>query len=417
VTTPLETPLFFNPFDPDFRINPYPVYKRFLEEDPWHVSPLGMTVLSRYDDVVGLLRHANASSDGSALADESMRQQARESLAAQGVEVDPAMENMQPFLFMDPPDHTRLRGLVQKAFTPRAIEGLRPRVAEIVDELLDRALEAGRMEAVEDFAYQVPVQIISEMLGVPHEDHETFKGWSRILAKSLDPEFVAPPPEVMATRARASLAFVEYFRGLIAERRKSPGDDILTALVAAEEAGDKLTEPELLSTLIILLVAGHETTVNLIANSILAVGRDHALQADWRGDPAVDKSAIEEVLRLDPPVQFTGRGARADIELPSGTLKEGEFAITLLGAANRDPSHFTDPDRFDVRRADNRHLAFGFGIHHCIGAPLARIEGQVALAKLLRRTREITLDLEQPAYKDNIILRGLDTLPVTLTPA
>jgi len=414
----MTTPVFFNPFDPDFRVDPYPVYKRFLEEDPWHVSPLGMTVISRYDDVVGLLRHPNASSDGSAMADENVRQQAREALAAQGVEVDPAMEQMQPFLFMDPPDHTRLRGLVQKAFTPRVIEGLRPRVNEIVDELLDRALEAGRMEAIEDFAYQVPVQIISEMLGVPHEDHETFKGWSRVLAKSLDPELVMPPPEVMAERARASLAFVEYFRGLIGERRTSPGDDLLTALVAAEEAGDKLTEPELLSTLILLLVAGHETTVNLIGNSILAVGRDHALQSEWRGDPAVDKSAIEEVLRLDPPVQFTGRGAKEDVELPSGTLKQGEFAVALLGAANRDPSHFGDPDTFDLRRADNRHLAFGFGIHHCLGAPLARIEGQVAMAKLLRRTKNIGLDFDgAPSYKDNIILRGLDTLPITLTPA
>ena len=405
-------PLFFNPFDPDFRVDPYPTYRRFLEEDPWHESPLGMTVLSRYDDIVGLLRHPHASS---ALNDDDDAESQPVRIGAMQGEGE--LERMRPFLFMDPPDHTRLRGLVQKAFTPRVIERLRPRIAEIVDELLDVALQAGHLEAIEDFAYPLPVQVISEMLGVPTEDHETFKGWSRVLAKSLDPEIVMPPPEVIAERQSAGMAFAEYFRGLIAERRAQPRDDLLSALVAAEEAGDTLSEGELLATLTLLLVAGHETTVNLIGNGLLNLGRHPEAQAQWRGDPSLDRTAVEELLRFDPPVQFTARSAVEDIELPSGTVRKGQGAICLIGAANRDPSHFTDPDTLDLARADNRHIAFSFGIHFCLGAPLARVEGQIALASILRRTRDITLDLDRPTYKDNIVLRGLAALPLTLTPA
>ena len=271
------------------------------------------------------------------------------------------------------------------------------------------------MEVIEDLAYPLPVQIISELLGVPHEDHETFKGWSKELARALDPDFAAPL-DVVERREQAGKAFTAYFRDLIAERRSQPRDDLLSALIAAEDEGHKLSEPELLSTLILLLVAGHETTVNLIGNGVLALCRNPGQFARLREDPALARTAVEEVLRYDPPVQFTARVALEDIDVDGTTMAKGNQAILLLAAGNRDPEQFPDPDHFDVGRQENRHLAFGLGAHFCLGAPLARVEGQVALEALARRVTELELAVEAPEYKENIVLRGLAALPVTFTP-
>lgn len=404
-------PLAFNPFDPGFRVNPYPTYRRLLAEDPVHRTPFGMLVLSRYRDCAAILRDPRTSSDAS-----NSNMYKAFMAGRDPEEVFGALAGMRPFLFMDPPDHTRLRGLVQKAFTPKTVENLRPRIQELVDELMAPVMERGSMEVIEDLAYPLPVRVITEMLGVPLEDHDTFKGWSRELAGALDPDF-ATPEDVAQRRERAASAFVDYFQALIAERRRDPQDDLLTALITAEDEGHKLSEKELLSTLILLLVAGHETTVNLIANGVLTLCRQPDQLERLRRDPSLARTAVEEVLRFDPPVQFTARVALEDIDIDGTTLGQGDQAIVLVAAANRDPEQFDDPDTFDVGRPDNRHLSFGLGAHFCLGAPLARVEGQVALEAVATRLADLALAVDQPEYKTNIVLRGLASLPVTFRPS
>ena len=410
--TSTAEPLVFNPFDPEFRVDPYKSYRRFLAEDPVHQSMFGGWVVTRYADCVGLLRDTRMSSD---MRNSNMFQAFLASQNEEALELFAPASQIRPFLFLDPPDHTRLRGLVSKAFTPKVIEELRSRIQEVVDGLLDAALEKGSIEVIGDLAYPLPVQIISEMLGVPPEDHETFKGWSRELARSLDPDF-GTPLEELQQRRDAALAFADYFRSLIAERRDAPRDDLLSALVAVEERGDTLTEEELLATLTLLLVAGHETTVNLIGNGTLALLRNPDQRRRLRDDPSLAKNAVEEVLRYDPPVQMTVRNALEPVEVGGVTVEKGQETVILLGAANRDPAQFSDPERFDVARPDaNRHLAFSSGHHFCLGAPLARLEGQIALNTLVQRTGERQLDLQHdpPDYKENIVLRGLAALPIS----
>jgi cytochrome P450 len=400
-------PLAFNPFDPGFRVNPYPVYRRLQQEDPVHVTPFGMLALSRYRDCAALLRDPRSSSDA---RNSNFYQQMMQGRDPE--EVFGELAGMRPFLFMDAPDHTRLRSLVQKAFTPKTVENLRPRIQELVDQLLASAVERGSMEVIEDLAYPLPVQVISELMGVPSEDHETFKGWSKELARALDPDFTAPL-EVVERRQQVAQAFTAYFRDLIAVRRRQPRDDLLSALIAAEDEGNKLSEPELLATLILLLVAGHETTVNLIGNGVLALCRHPDQLARLRNEPGSARTAVEEVLRYDPPVQFTARVALEDIDIDGTTLAKGDQAILLLAAANRDPEQFDEPDTFDVARQENRHLAFGLGVHFCLGAPLARVEGQVALEAMATRLDQLAVAVAAPDYKENIVLRGLASLPVT----
>ena len=318
-------------------------------------------------------------------------------------------------MFLDPPDHTRLRGLVSKAFTPRMVDTLRPRVREIADELIDRALERGEMDAVADFAYPLPVRIICEMLGVPAVDQPLFAGWSGVLARSLDPDSALSEAHRIA-QFEAGAAFAEYFFALLAERRRDPGEELLSQLVLAEEAGDQLSEEELLSTAILLLVAGHETTVNLLSGGLLALLEQPDQLALLRGDPALANPATDELLRFVSPVQRTGRWLLADMEVGGQLIARGSFVTALIASANRDPAAFEAPDRLDLSRTDNRHLGFGFGLHHCLGAPLARLEVGVALPALLGRTRSI--ERAGPAlYRENVVLRGLATLPVSLAVA
>jgi cytochrome P450 len=328
-------------------------------------------------------------------------------------EMEGVSESDRPFLFFDPPDHTRLRRLVNLAFSAKAVESLRPRVQEIVDELLDRVADKGQMDAIADLAYPLPVAVICEMLGVPNEDQPQFSGWSEVLAQSLDPDIMMPPPEVIEKRAWAIRESRAYFRQLVEKRRQSPGNDILSGLIAAEDEGDKLTESELLSTCSLLLIAGHETTVNLIGNGIFRLLQHPDQLAKFRADWDLAPRVVEEVLRYDPPVQFDGRICLEETEVGGHTVQVNQFVMLLLGAANRDPSVFEDPDTFDITRDATGHMAFGYGIHFCLGAPLARIEGQIALRTLFQRFPNLHRTTEgTPTYRPQITLRGIQELPL-----
>jgi cytochrome P450 len=405
--------LVWDPFDPAWARDPYPVYAALRHSNPVHRSPFGFWVFTRHADCLAMLRDKRASSDGRNI-DATDFPAIRDREFIDGSGTGEMLAEMAPFIFRDPPDHTRLRGLVQKAFTPRVVEGLRPRVEQICDDLLDDALERGTCDLVSDFAYPLPVQVIVEMLGVPAADHEQFRVWSNALARGLDPDFLLPP-EAVQQRLAGILSFVQYFASLIEERRAHPGDDLLTRLIQAEEQGDVLTQGELLSTCILLLVAGHETSVNLIAGGALALMEHPQQLARFRDDPAVVRSGVEEMLRYVGPVQLTGRVALEPIDVGGVTVGTGEFAMLLIGSANHDPDAFVDPEVFDVARTDNNHLGLGFGIHHCLGAALARLEAQVALAALTRRARVLEPVGDEFSYKENIVLRGLAALPVTLS--
>jgi cytochrome P450 len=297
------------------------------------------------------------------------------------------------------------------------VEGLRPRIDAMVDELLDAACDRREIDLVRDFAYPLPIQVICEMLGIPSADRDRFSELSAVLARGLDPEFLQPEG---ATEDQfvTVLAFAEYFFPLLEERRAHPGEDLLSQLALAEEAGDALTEAQMLSTAILLLVAGHETTVNLISGGVLELIRHPEQLERWRRDATLTPNAVEELLRFVSPVQLTGRVLVEDVTLSSGpTIPKGHYVLTLLASANRDPGVFSDPDTFDLTRTENRHLGFGFGLHHCLGAPLARLETTIALPKLLARTRSLELEAATPRYRDNVVLRGLSELPITLSPA
>jgi len=392
--------LVFNPMDPEFVADPYPMYARLRSEDPVHHSAAGFWVLTRYDDVVAALRDPRLAKEALAAF-----------VAARFGQPVPAMGLS--MLDRDPPDHTRLRGLVSKAFTPRVVEGLRPRVQQIVDGLLDAVEAKGSMDLVEEFAYPIPVNVICEMLGVPIEDHERFKGWSLDIARGLDSILLPTDSDVPRRSMASRSALADYFRELIARRRAAPRGDMLSDLIAAEEAGDKLSEHELLATCILLLIAGHETTVNLIGNGTLALLRHPDQLRRLREDPALIGGAIEELLRFDGPVQRTARIPSEDVTIAGHKIAAGEMVMPFIGAADRDPAQFPEPDRLNITRAENRHVAFGLGIHFCLGAPLARIEGQIAIATLLRRLPRLALATDRPAFRPSLTLRGLEALPVS----
>jgi cytochrome P450 len=392
--------IHFNPMAPEFLADPYPTYHRLRTEDPVHWSPLGFWVLTRYDDVVAVLR------------DQRFAKEPMIAAVAARFGISPGTIGLS-MLDRDPPDHTRLRGLVSKAFTPRVVERLRPHIQEIVDGLLARVEGQGGMDLIEEFAYPIPVMVICELLGVPVEDHERFKTWSLDLARGLDSIMLPVDSEVAIRSGIARQGLTEYFRNLIAKRRAVPRNDLLSALIAAEEAGDKLTENELLASSILLLVAGHETTVNLIGNGTLALLRHPDQLRRLRENPGLIGSAIEELLRYDGPVQRTARMPSTEVTIGGRTIKSDEMVMPFIGAADRDPAQFPDPDRLDIARADNRHVAFGMGIHFCLGAPLARVEGQIAINTLVQRLPKLALATEQPEHRQSLTLRGLKALSVS----
>ena len=405
-------------FDPGFMEDPWPRYAALRESSPVDLDPRGFWVLTRHADCLELLRSKASSSDGTNIAPDAQpdglgRQRGRGQVTD---EMAQAMDDNRPFLFRDPPEHTKMRGLVSKAFTPRMVEGLRPRIEVLVDELLDAAFERGDIDIVRDFAYPLPIQVICEMLGIPEDDRDRFSGWSAVLARGLDPEFLQPEG-ALEERMSVVGAFSEYFFGLMEERRRAPGDDLLSQLALAEEAGEVLTEGQMLSTAILLLVAGHETTVNLISGGVLALINHPDQLARWRDDPSLTPRAVEELLRFVSPVQLTGRALLDDIELSGTTVPKGHYVLSVIASANRDPAAFGDPEGLDLSRAENRHLGFGFGLHHCLGAPLARLETAIALPRLLERTGSLEPLSDRVTWRDNVVLRGLADLPVHLSAA
>jgi cytochrome P450 len=397
------TELLFDPRVPEFHADPYPFYRRLREEDPVHQSPLGFWVLTRYEDCVTALRDPRFGRDGFA--------ELLSAVYGDGAEKGALPRSM---LFRDPPDHTRLRALVSKAFTPRVIEQMREHIQDIVDHLLARAQATGSMDVIADLAYPLPVTVICEMLGVPLADHESIRGWSADIARSLD-AIGLPSDAGIVERGRVGRrALGDYFRRLVPIRRADPQNDLLTGLIAAEEQGDMLTEGEVIAMCVLLFIAGHETTVNLIGNGLLALLRHPEQLATVRQDPALVAGAVEELLRYDSPVQRTGRITKAEVEIGGRRLPGGSLVVAALGAANRDPAQFADPDRLDVTRRDVRHISFGYGIHFCLGAPLARVEGQLALGTLLRRAPRLALAEPTLEWRESSVLRGLKRLPVTL---
>ncbi|MDA0364489.1 MAG: cytochrome P450 [Chloroflexi bacterium] len=396
----LRSGVAWNPLDHRYHQDPFPFYARLRERDPVHRSELLRGwVISRFNDVDAVLRdHERFSSDirKSPVARDAVRR---------GAPVpDPSM------LVIDPPDHTRLRALVSKAFTRGAIEAWRGRIEQVADELLDEVDPRAGFDVMASFANPLPVRVIAEMLGVPPADFPFFKERSDAVARQLEPTSTLEQGRA-SMEARRELS--EYLDAIAEQRRHEPREDLVSYLIAAEEEGDRLTHEELLLTLRLLLVAGNETTTNLIGNGLLALLR-HPDQFAWlTAHPERVDDAIEELLRFDSPVQADQRTAVEAMELHGRQIAPGEQIILLLGAANRDPRHFPEPDRLDLARSDRSHISFGRGIHYCVGAPLARLEGHVAFAKLIERFPSLRLADPAPRFKDHVVLRGLERLPVT----
>jgi cytochrome P450 len=392
--------------DPSNRVDPYPIYGQFRELGPIELPDANLTVFSSFQDCDDVLRHPSSASD-------RLKSTIAQREIAAGEEPRPF--GTPAFLFLDPPDHTRLRKLVSKAFAPKVIKALEPDITTLVDSLLDRIAERGRFDVIDDLAYPLPVAVICRLLGVPIEDEPKFSWASALLAQSLDPfiTITGELPEGIEERMQAGLWLREYLRDLINRRRGNPGEDLMSALIQVEESGDQLTEDEIISTCNLLLIAGHETTVNLIANAMLAMLRHPTQWAALGADPRRASGVVEETLRYDPPVQLLGRIAAEDMTIGETTVPKGDTMLLLVAAAQRDPAANERPDEFDPDRKTFRHLAFGHGPHFCLGAPLARLEATVTLVAVARRFPRAHLDSE-PQYKPNVTLRGLSRLSVKL---
>jgi cytochrome P450 len=405
VQTATGEPLF-NPLSPDFIRNPYPHYARLRNTDPMHINAHGAYVASRHAEVSLVLRDKRFGKD---YVDRTIRRYGPKIMD------EPIFRSMSHWMLQqDPPDHTRLRGLVVKAFTARRMEDMRPRIQEIVDRSIDAVIEQRHMDLIEDFAFRLPVTIICDMLGIPDDHREAFYKSSREGGRILDP-VPMNPKEIADANASGMMARM-YFEQLFEMRRKNPGNDLTTQLIQAEEAGDKLTNEEMTANIILLFGAGHETTVNLIGNGLLALFRNPDQLALLKANPSLISNAIEEFLRYDSSVQMSGRVTLEDIDdLGGRRIPKGESILCLLGSANRDPAVYPDqPDRLDITRPNVKPLSFGGGIHFCLGAQLARIEAEIAISTLLRRLPNLRLDdAENPEWRPTFVLRGLKRLPAS----
>jgi len=401
-----ETPLSLaSLLDPEVLANPYPLYHRLRNESPVHWDPLlRVWVVTRYDDIVRVLRDFSA-----------QRTPSPEQLTTMGLSaLNPVAQVMvKQMLFLDPPSHTRIRGLASAAFTPTRVEALRSHIRDIVKDLLRPFAAAGRMNVIADLAEPLPCIVTAEMLGVPVEDHRQLKLWSQDFAEILG-NFQHNPDRVQRI-LKCTEGMSEYFRSAMRDNRLRP-EGLVNSLKNAEVDGDRLTEAEVLANCIITMVGGQETTTNLIANGVLSLLRHPDQLEKLRANPSLIPSAVEELLRYESPTQYTGRLAPEDTELGGRRIAKRQAAFAVLGAGNRDPQRFPEPDRLDLARPDNKHLAFGWGGHFCFGAPLARIEGQIAFEELLR-LENWSLDPAPLEWRPNLALRGLTALPFSFTPA
>jgi cytochrome P450 len=362
-------------------------------------------IVTTYDDTIAVLRDPRFIKDAHKVSKHSERQDAAGENASV---IDRFLTWRRDMLTVDPPDHTRLRGLVSKAFTPRMIEQLRPRIQQIADELLEAVQAQGRMDLIVDFAFPLPITVISEMLGIPAKDRQQFRAWSQTIVN-------APTELQMEDKFAALEMFVQYIKTLLADKSAHPGSDLTSGLVQAEERGDTLNEAELISTIFLLIVAGHETTVNLIGNGMLALLEHPEQMRLLRADPSLLPSAIEELLRYTAPVSLSSpRWASEDIPMHGKVIRKGDMVFASLIGADTDPQQFPDPEVLNILRQENQHMAFGKGIHYCLGAPLARLEGQIAIGTLLQRLPNLRqAEGVRLTWTQNPILRGLTSLPVT----
>ena len=388
---------------PQMRADPHPIYHQLRAHAPLQRVSEHFWVATGYDVCRSLLRDPRLSVE-SAHANNHEEILARSNRGPLLRELTDAS-----MLFRDPPDHTRLRGLVQRAFTPRIIESWGERVSEVSDQLLDDLTQRLEIDVLADFAWPMPVIVIAEMLGVPIDERERFRGWARDLALTIEPVL---SDEQAARAEEAARAFREFFAQLIAERRRDPQEDLLTALIEAEEAGERLTEGELVANIVLLLIAGHETTMNLIGNGLYALLRNPGQLERLRANPGLAADAVEEIVRFDGSVHLTHRIALEDLDSGEGVIPRGEHVLLIIAAANRDPAEFVEPDRLDLEREHNRHLGFGGGPHFCLGNALARLEARIALPRLLQRLGQISLAEPEPRYRETLVLRGLDQLRV-----
>jgi cytochrome P450 len=401
-------PLLYNPFEPGYFDDPYAQFARLRELDPVHPTLDGNWMLFRYDDVFRVLRDPTLSVD-----DRNIRQSTKGAQMAEIVRDRELVREERSMLGLDPPDHDRLRRLVSKAFTPRAIEGLRPLVQRLVDEALDRVEDQGRTDLIADLAFPLPFQVISEMLGMPEGDMIQIRDWSNAMVKTLD-------PIISDDEARAAADSAEKMDAYLAEviewKRANPAEDMLTDLIHAEEDGDRLTAEELAAQVMLLFIAGHETTVNLIGNGTRALLRHRDQWDRLVADPGLIVHGIDELLRFDPPVQISRRIAVADMEIDGRAIEGGSFLACMLASANRDPAKFgDDADRLDLTRENaGQHVSFGSGVHYCLGASLAKLEGQVAIGTFARRFPEARLVDTPAVWNGRINLRGLAELPIEL---
>ncbi len=389
----------------EFRVDPYPIYDLLRQYAPVVFrDELNMWVVSRYADVTAILRDRRF---GRTIDHVLTREQ-------RGVPPKPQhrrafdMLSENSMFDKEPPDHTRLRGLVHKAFTPRRVENLREAVQSTADMLLDEVQSKGSMDVLADFAVPLPVTVIAELLGVPEEERGLLRNWSQTIVAMYE---LAPTAEQERAAIQAATEFTEYLHKLAAQRRQQPKDDLMTALVEAEEAGDRLSEDELIATCILLLNAGHEATVNVIGNGLYALFRNPDQLQLLQENPSLNTSAVEELLRYDTPVQLFRRFALEDVPFGDVTFRQGQEIALLFGSANRDPERFPNPDAVDISRSENPHIAFSLGVHYCLGAPLARMELQIAFATLMRRFPDLAL-AQEPQYRDSVVIRGLESLQV-----
>ena len=391
----------------DFRKDPYPTLARARKEEPVHQDNLGIWYVLRHADCVALMKDPRLGRD--------LRKWMGYPLVRPYL-ADSALERcVEQWMFsLDPPDHTRLRRLVARAFTPKAIGGMRRAIEQAADALLDAGAQSGKpreLELMTAFAQPFPVRVIAQVLGLDIDDYAKLKAWSDAVAIVVEP--TARRRQKLAAN-EAVVAMMEYLRAQASLRRSSLGDDVISELLRAEEDGDKLTEEELISQLVLMFVAGHETTANLIGNGMLALCRNPAELARLRADASLMPSAVEEMLRYDGPANTNGRVAHVDLEVGGVTLPAGSVMLCMLGSANRDPEVFEQPDRFDVGRSPNPHVTFGGGIHHCIGSHLARLEAQVAFSKLLERFKSLEVDEARVEWRDLVNIRGLSALPLSV---